>query len=67
MVDHIWYSDEIKDNIVEESIFIAPGDEVDVFTGSNHTLGTMIMKFGSQDEMLEKMDNMEKYLRVVVK
>jgi biotin carboxylase len=67
IVDEIWYSDEIKANIVEESIFIQSGDEVKKFDGSNHTLGTMIMKFESEEEMLEKMDNMEKYLKVLVK
>ncbi len=66
-VQEIWYSDEIKNNIIEENIFIEPGDEVKKFDGSNHTLGTMIMKFNSQEEMLEKMDNMEKYLRVITK
>jgi len=65
-VKSIWYSDEIRDNILEENIFIQPGDEVKKFDGSNHTLGTMIMKFNSQDEMLEKMDNMGKYLKVIV-
>ena len=66
IVKEIWYSDEIRKNIAEESIFIKEGDRVNKFDGSNHTLGTMIMKFDSLDEMLEKMDNMEKYLRVVV-
>lgn len=66
MVKEIWYSDEIKENIVEENIFIEIGDEVKKFDGSNHTLGTMIMKFNSQEEMLEKMDNMEKYLKVSI-
>jgi len=67
IVKEIWYSDEIKNNIIEENIFIKPGDEVKKFDGSNHTLGTMIMKFNSQEEMLEKMDNMEKYLKVITK
>lgn len=67
IVQDIWYSDEIKNNIVEENIFIKKGDKVHKFDGSNHTLGTMIMKFDSQEEMLEKMDNMEKYLKVLVK
>ena len=63
-VKEIWYSDEIKENIVEEHIFVNIGEEVKKFDGSNHTLGTMIMKFHSQEKMLEKMDNMEKYLQV---
>lgn len=66
-VEEVWYSDEIKNNIIEETLFIKPGDEVKKFDGSNHTLGTMIMKFSSQDEMLEKMDNMEKYLNIILK
>lgn len=65
-VKDIWYSKEIRENILEESIFIKKGDKVSRFNGSNHTLGTMIMKFGSRDEMIEKMDNMEKYLKVVL-
>ena len=67
IVDHVWYSDEIQTNIVEQSVFVSTGDNVQAFSGSNHTLGTMIMRFSSSDEMLEKMDNMEKYLKVVVK
>jgi len=66
MVKEIWYSDEIKENIIEETLFVKSGDRVKKFDGSNHTLGTMIMKFNSQDEMLEKMDNMEKYLKVSI-
>ncbi len=66
VVKEIWYSDEIKNNIIEENIFVKQGDRVNKFDGSNHTLGTMIMKFESQNEMLEKMDNMEKYLKVIV-
>lgn len=64
-VREIWYSDEIRENIVEETIFVSPGDQVEKFDGSNHTLGTMIMKFDSMEEMLQKMDNMEYYLRVI--
>ena len=67
VVEKVWYSDEIKANILEENVFIQSGDEVKKFDGSNHTLGTIIMKFASEEEMLEKMDNMEKYLKVLVK
>lgn len=64
-VKEIWYSDEIKSNIIQETIYIKPGDEVNKFNGSHHTLGTMIMKFETQEEMLSKMDNMEQYLHVI--
>ena len=67
VVEEIWYSDEIQKNILEKNIFIEVGDEVKKFNGSHETLGTMIMKFDSQEEMLEKMDNMEKYLNVLIR
>lgn len=65
-VKDIWYSDEIKNNIIQKTIYIKPGDEVKKFNGSHHTLGTMIMKFETHEEMLHKMDNMEQYLKVIV-
>jgi biotin carboxylase len=66
-VENIWYSDEIKKNIIEENIFINIGDIVQKFNGSHTTLGTMIMKFDTRNEMLEKMDKMGKYLKVIIK
>ncbi|MBE0469896.1 MAG: ATP-grasp domain-containing protein [Methyloprofundus sp.] len=66
VVKEIWYSDEIKQNIIQETIYTRPGDKVHKFNGSNHTLGTMIMKFETQEEMLNKMDNMENYLKVIM-
>lgn len=65
-VKKIWYSEEIINNIVEQNVFVKPGEQVEIFSGSNHTLGTMILKFENEDEMLEKMDNMEKYMKVIV-
>ena len=67
VVDDVWYSEEIKSNIMEEQIFVRRGDSVSKFNGSNNALGAMIMKFGSEAEMLEKMDHMERFLKVVVK
>lgn len=55
-----------EENIVEYDMFFKPGEYVEAFTGSNGTLGTMILKFNSQEEMLEKMDHMEKWVEVIV-
>lgn len=53
-------------NIVEFEMLYKPGDIVEAFTGTNGTLGTMILTFSSQDEMLYKMGHMEKFVEVVV-
>lgn len=55
-----------KNNIVEYEMLYKPGDEVESFTGSNGTLGMMILKFASMEEMLDKLDNMDKWVRVIV-
>ncbi|MGE7689369.1 ATP-grasp domain-containing protein [Lysinibacillus sp. NPDC097214] len=59
--------DEImKNNIVEYEILVNPGEAIHAFTGSNNKLGTMIMEFSSKGEMLDKMDNMPKWVNVIV-
>ena len=63
---NIWYSDEIKKNIIEESIYINIGESVKKFNGSDSTVGILMMKFSSQDEMLKKMDNMNQYIQVEI-
>ena len=61
----VWVSDDFrKNNIVEFDLFFKNGDKIEAFTGSNGTLGTMILKFDSMDEMLDKMDNMRNWVKV---
>jgi biotin carboxylase len=53
-------------NLVERDIICKKGDHVNSFNGSSDTLGTTILKFDTLEEMLEKMDNMDKYISVIV-
>ena len=62
----LWLSDRIKQKIIEQDLWVKPGDKVEKYLGSNHTLGTMILKYESMDEMLEMVDNMERDIRVNV-
>lgn len=56
----------IKNKIIKSQIYVQPGEKVSRFDGSNHTLGSMILKYENKDEMLNMMDNMENFIRVVV-
>ena len=60
----LWISERIKPKIIEQDIWVKPGDKVEKYLGSNHTLGTMILRFNSMAEMLEIVDNMENEIRV---
>ena len=66
IIKDIWYNEDIKHNIIDKDIYCDIGQKVHKYDGAHHTVGRMIMKFTSQDEMLEKMNNMEKYIRVIV-
>lgn len=62
----LWLSDRVKRYIVEQDIQVKPGDKVNKFSGSHDTLGTMIIKFPSMQEMLDMLDNMEHDIYVIV-
>ena len=62
----LWISERIKPKIIEQDIWVKPGDKVEKYLGSNYTLGTMILKFDSMAEMLEMVDSMENDIHVVI-
>lgn len=52
--------------IVEDHIIVKAGDKITTFTGANTTLGILLMKFDSMAEMLDMMDDSEKWINVKV-
>lgn len=66
VVKGIFISDYIRGNIHTQDIDIRVGDFAEAFNGSNNGLGTFILKFDSEGEMLDKMDNISKHIRVLV-
>ena len=60
-------SEDLKrDNIVKCNMYCKQGDTIEAFTNSSGTLGTMILKFSSMEEMLEKIDTMARLVRLEV-
>lgn len=58
-------SERGQNYIIEQDVHVMPGTRVNMFSGSHDTLGTMILKYPSQDEMLDMIDNMERDIRVI--
>lgn len=58
--------DVLKNHIVENHILRNPGDPIQAFTGANTTLGILVMKFDSLDQMLHMMDHSEEWIRIVL-
>ncbi|OWK39242.1 Carbamoyl-phosphate synthase large chain [Pseudomonas oleovorans subsp. oleovorans] len=61
----VYLSDRAKKYIVEQDIYVKPGDKVFKFTGSHHTLGTMILQYSTLEEMMDMLDHMENDIRVI--
>jgi biotin carboxylase len=61
----IWLSERIKPKIVEQDIWVKPGDNIVKYLGANNILGTMILKFNSMAEMQEILDNMDHNIRFI--
>ena len=49
-------SDRLKEKVVEQNIWVTKGEQVKKYIGSNDTLETMILKFGSLSEMNEMIE-----------
>ncbi|MDE7231122.1 MAG: ATP-grasp domain-containing protein [Oscillospiraceae bacterium] len=52
-----------KENLVEFETPFKPGDIVEPFSKSRTPLSTMVVKFGSMEEMLYKIEHMDKFIR----
>ncbi|MDB5136338.1 MAG: putative carbamoyl-phosphate-synthetase [Mucilaginibacter sp.] len=58
--------ESVRQNIVEQLLFIKPGDWVKSFENLGSSLGELILKYDSAEEMIEKMDSMSDRVRVVL-
>lgn len=52
--------------IVENHLLVKPGDCVQKFVGANSTLGILLMRFDSMEQMLHMMDHAEEWIQVRV-
>ncbi len=53
-----------KNHIIENYLIKRKGDEIESFTGANTTLGCLLLKFNTMEEMLWAMDNSEEWIQV---
>lgn len=68
ILDRIEIAPEVeKNNIVENHILKKAGDEIHAFTGANTTLGILLMKFDSMEQMLDRMDHSDKWIKIILK
>lgn len=55
-----------KENLISFESNYQIGDNVPVFDGANGAIGTMLSKYSSYTEMMEKIYNFEKYVKIIL-
>ena len=65
--DGLWVDESIKANVIEEDIWIKPGVRIRPFKAANEAIGTLVLKFNTQDELSGVMDHIHDYVRIKVK
>lgn len=67
LFEEVCIAPEFKNKVVELDVWIKPGDEVHPFTAANFAIGTVVLRFDSEEEMEEAMLHMTDYIKVIVK
>lgn len=67
ILDRIEFSKEGKKHIIENHLVKMPGDTINSFVGANSTLGCLVMKFDSFEQMVHMMDNSQEWCKVVLR
>ena len=53
--------------MVEEDLWIAPGDRVGGFSAANEAVGTLVLKFETEDMLQEVMGDLPRFVKVQLK
>lgn len=65
--DQLWIAEEIRGCVEEEDLWIQPGDQVEEFSAANKTIGTLVLRFDSGEQMQKVMSDLKSYVKVVLK
>ena len=64
--DHLEISKNLPAEIVEEDLWVVKGDKVEGFEGANNAIGTLVLKFQTEEELEKAITNQRSWLRGVV-
>ena len=62
----LWISQEIRDNVIEKDLWINSGDKVGGFSGANEAIGTLVLRFDTENKLEKVMNNISDYIKILV-
>lgn len=64
---NLYISEELKNNIVETDLWIEKDTEVGGFSGANEAIGTLVLKFETEEQLENVINNQDEYIRIILK
>ena len=57
----------MKDCVVERDLWIEPGEHVGGFSAANEAIGTLVLRFDTEESLNRVLSDQKRYIRVLVK
>lgn len=54
-------------HVVESDLWVTNGDEVHAFRGANDAIGTLVLNFDTEEELVEALKNQRRWMKVVIR
>lgn len=64
--NELWIDPTIENNIIEKDIWIEKGTVVGGFSGANEAVGTIVLKFEKEEQLLKVLENQNKYIKIIL-
>ena len=65
--DSLWIDDSIADAVYERDLWIEPGTPVGGFSAANEAIGTLVLRFETQERLQTVMNDIGNYCKVVLR
>lgn len=56
----------VRAEIVEEDLWVKPGDKVEAFSAANNAIGTLVLKFKTAEELEHAIESQRDWLKIIV-
>ena len=63
----LWIDESLRECVVERDLWIEPGAEVHKFDSANFAIGTLVLRFETQQRLAEVMADIPRYVKVILK
>ena len=64
--ESLWIADDIKENVFERDLWIEAGTRVGGFSAANEAIGTLVLRFDTDERLQQVMKDINQYVKVVL-